>query len=80
MSKLVNHQEIIDSKKTNKERQKIQTNKKRHLLNQYICVAFVQNLFHPRSPNPQTPTIHPFLGNNKIGRETRAWEKSFVKS
>ena len=29
MSKLVNHQEIIDSKKTNKERQKIQTNKQK---------------------------------------------------
>ena len=65
MSKLVNHQEIIDSKKTNKERQKIQTNKKRHLLiNIYVLLSFKTS----STPGPQTPKPQPsirFWGNNK---------------
>ena len=85
MSKLVNHQETIDSKKKNKERQKIQTNKKRHLLiNIYVLLLFkTSSTPCPQTPNPNHPSIH-FGGTIKIllhfGRETRAWEKSFVKS
>ena len=65
MSKLVNHQEIIDSKKTNKERQKIQTSKKRHLLiHIYVLLSFKTS----STPGPQTPKPQPsirFWGNNK---------------
>lgn len=64
MSKLVNHQEIIDSKKTNKEKQKFQTNKNRHLLINMFC-------FRPQTsstPGPQTPTIRPFWGTIKSSR------------